>query len=122
MKRHILLIILVLCIIELFIFLFLAKHFNFFTPILLAMATSGIGIYLLIKRGRGLIVDIQRNLYWGKVPREELGDGVLIVIGAVLMFLPGFLTDIVGITFFIPATQFYWKSIIYKFFSKRRYY
>jgi UPF0716 protein FxsA len=121
MKRVILFSIIIICILELSIFLILAKYFNFFTPFLLAMITSGLGIYLLVKRGRGLIVDIQRNLYWGKIPREEIGDGVLIIIGAVMMFLPGFLTDIIGLTFFIPVTQLFWKKVLYNIFSNRKF-
>lgn len=38
-------------------------------------------------------------------PSRELSDGALVLIGALLLLLPGFLTDIAGIVCLLPATR-----------------
>lgn len=41
----------------------------------------------------------------GKIPTEQLIDGICILIGAIFLFAPGFITDIVGLFLVIPWTR-----------------
>lgn len=40
-----------------------------------------------------------------RVPTEQILDGICIFIGAVLLFAPGFITDIIGLLLIIPWTR-----------------
>lgn len=40
-----------------------------------------------------------------KAPTRELSDGALVLIGALLLVLPGFLTDVVALIFLLPFTR-----------------
>ena len=41
----------------------------------------------------------------GKMPTGELADTALILVGGVLLMLPGFITDIFGLLFLLPFTR-----------------
>lgn len=40
-----------------------------------------------------------------RMPKDEIFDGIAILIGAVLLFTPGFLTDLLGFLLLIPVTR-----------------
>ncbi len=41
----------------------------------------------------------------GSLPVDEATDAVLVLIGGVLLVLPGFVTDVVGLVFLLPFTR-----------------
>lgn len=41
----------------------------------------------------------------GRMPTAELTDAALVLVGGVMLMLPGFLTDIFGLVFLIPITR-----------------
>jgi len=59
--------------------------------------------------------NLQRDLHDGKMPQDKLLDGMLILVGGVLLIIPGFITDIFAFILFIPFTRF-----LVKLFIKRR--
>jgi UPF0716 protein FxsA len=62
----------------------------------------------------GLLVRHQGSRSWralngamttGRVPTVELADAALVLVGAVLLMLPGFATDVIGLIFLLPFTR-----------------
>jgi UPF0716 protein FxsA len=41
----------------------------------------------------------------GRMPHKELADGILILVGGLLMLTPGFVLDIVGAICILPFTR-----------------
>ena len=41
----------------------------------------------------------------GRVPTGELADAALVLVGGVLLMLPGFVSDVLGLFFLIPFTR-----------------
>ena len=39
------------------------------------------------------------------MPAQQLTDAALVLVGGVLLLLPGFLTDLVGLVFLLPFTR-----------------
>ena len=75
-----------------------------------------VGVWLGKREGFNLFRRFRQTVADGRVPTTELVDGVLILTGATLMIVPGFITDIVGILLLIPATR-----AIPRNFLKRRF-
>lgn len=48
----------------------------------------------------------------GEVPTRQVTDGVLVLVGGILLLLPGFLTDIVGLVFLLPFTRFIPRALV----------
>lgn len=43
----------------------------------------------------------------GRVPTGQLADAALVLAGGIMLILPGFVTDIVGLVFLVPVTRPY---------------
>lgn len=64
---------------------------------------SGIlGAALLRIQGLGVLRQVQQDSRLGKVPGETIGHGAMMVVGAILLIIPGFLSDIIGLLLFVP--------------------
>ena len=55
----------------------------------------------------------------GQVPTGHLADAALILVGGVLLILPGFVTDIFGFVFLLPWTRPFARKMIAFFVARR---
>ncbi|AGK55178.1 FxsA family protein [Bacillus sp. 1NLA3E] len=101
-------------------FLLLSGHIIGILPtISLIIFTGVVGAYLAKKQGMETIRKAQEQLRFGRMPGEELLDGICIIIGGTLLLTPGFLTDVFGLVLLIPQTRIYFKKLLTKFFRDR---
>ena len=68
----------------------------------LVVATGVVGASLARLEGFRVLTIIQNELRAGRVPAGQVIDGLLILIGGILLLTPGFLTDLLGIMLLIP--------------------
>ena len=68
--------------------------------------TAFIGMWLLRSQGRAVLARWQANLTRGEVETASLASGLSLLVGALLMLLPGYVTDVIGILCFIPGLRF----------------
>lgn len=71
----------------------------------LVFAAAVAGVILLRAQGFEVMQRLQAETEAGRVPAREIADGVVILIAAVLLIMPGFVTDIVGLLLFIPPLR-----------------
>lgn len=71
----------------------------------LVVLTGIVGTIVARIQGAGVARRMLESMRHGQVPGDALIDGAMIFVGAVLLILPGFLTDILGLTFLIPITR-----------------
>jgi UPF0716 protein FxsA len=91
---------------EIALFLMVAALVGWFWVCILFVATSAIGIFLLRRSGRsdlGRVADGLAKEGWRGVNRNT--QGLANVLGAFLLVLPGFITDLAGAALFIPAVR-----------------
>lgn len=81
--------------------------------------TGMIGISLLRSQGRRITGSLQAQLARGEAPVASLADGVSILVGAVLMLIPGYLTDAIGLLLFLPGIRTLIGALILKRISAR---
>lgn len=55
----------------------------------------------------------------GRVPTGELADAALVLVGGVLLMLPGFVTDVLGLFFLIPFTRPFARRVLAFFVARR---
>ena len=67
--------------------------------------TGMIGISLLRSQGRRITGSLQAQLARGEAPVASLADGVSVLVGAVLMLIPGYVTDATGLVLFLPGVR-----------------
>ena len=64
-----------------------------------------IGAVLLRQEGRKSWSALVTAYQQGRMPTGELADAALVLVGGIMLILPGFLTDIVGLAFLLPPTR-----------------
>jgi UPF0716 protein FxsA len=73
--------------------------------ILAALATSALGGLLVARQGTRALADLQERARTRQHPGRALGDAGLVAVGGLLMLLPGFLGDLIGLLCLLPATR-----------------
>lgn len=82
-------------------------------PTLALVALTGvIGVSLARQQGFMIITKIKSSLDRGKLPADSLIEGLLILIGGVMLLTPGLLTDIGGFMLIIPITRNMIRDIV----------
>jgi UPF0716 protein FxsA len=83
--------------------------------VLVVVVTSLVGLLLVRAEGRHTLGKIQRDLAGGELPGDELLDGALVLVAAVLFLAPGLLTDLFGLLLVIPPTRYPFRVATRKF-------
>ena len=73
--------------------------------ILLTLATSALGWLLLARQGTKALGELRLRAQEHRAPGRALGDAGLVALGGLLMLLPGFLGDLVGLLCLLPGTR-----------------
>lgn len=71
----------------------------------LVVLTSLVGVMLLRSQGLGLLARLRQDVASGEGAERSLVHGAMMAAGGLLLLLPGFLTDILGLLLFIPALR-----------------
>lgn len=87
--------------------------------ILLFGATTIVGIVSLGAVGTKAAKEYREALTRNEPPGPAAISGTIGVVGAILLILPGFLTDAVGLLCVFPPTRFLWRSLVTRFVEKR---
>lgn len=104
---------------EIFFIIRVARDLGIPETIGLLVAVSIAGAWLVRRSGLGVLRQIQERLGRGEIPGKELVDGLLILVGGLLMLTPGFLTDAVGLLLLIPPTRLALRALLIRRYSKR---
>ena len=106
-------------IIELAAILQVGDWIGFWPTIALLVADSILGSVLMRSQGRAAWRRFNAALAEGRPPAREVIDGVLVIAGGALLLTPGFVTDIVGISFLLPPTPAVIRRLLVKRFAAR---
>ena len=100
--------------IEIFLMIKIGAEIGAFTTVALIILTAIIGIFYARVQGVQTLKSGITNLYSNKVPVYEILSGASIAFAALLLIVPGFLTDFFGFLLLIPMTRNILFRIIFK--------
>lgn len=81
----------------------------------LVIATGFLGATLARRQGLRAWLAIRSELQNGRAPGGALVDGLLILIGGIVLLTPGILTDLTGFALLVPQT----RNVLKRLFRKR---
>ena len=113
----VLLLILLVPIIEIYLFIKIGSQIGAFNTISLIFITAVVGIYYAKYEGLNTLRSAIKQVVQNEVPIYEIISGAALAFAALLMILPGFLTDIIGLFIIFPLT----RKIFLKKVSKKNY-
>jgi UPF0716 protein FxsA len=80
--------------------------------ILATLATSALGWLLLAKQGTKALGELRQRAEERRAPGRALGDAGLVALGGLLMVLPGFIGDLLGLLCLLPGTRALPRTLI----------
>ena len=100
---------------ELYLFFKVAEWIGFLPMVVLAVATSMLGVAMFRMQGMALQQQLNLALMRGEFPASALAEAGSGWISAVLLIIPGFFTDALGFLCLIPAVR---RTLVRQFLPK----
>ena len=104
---------------EIAVFLQVGDAIGFLATILLFLAAGALGLILLRAEGLSLLIRAQQQIDRGVVPVREGFDALCLVIGGVLLVIPGFVTDILALLLILPPVRSWLRRVIVRWVVAR---
>ena len=101
---------------EIFLLIKIGGQIGDLNTIALIFLTAIIGIYFAKLQGIQTLKSGMVNLYQNKMPVYEIMSGASIAIAAILLIIPGFFSDFIGLLLLVPFT----RKIIFTLALKNR--
>ena len=101
----VLLSIILIPILEIYLFIKIGSQIGAFNTILLVFITAIIGVYYAKYEGLNTIRSGFMQIIKNQVPAYEIISGAAIAFGAMLLIVPGFASDLVGFLLILPMTR-----------------
>ena len=92
-------------IVEIYLFIKIGSQIGAFKTIFLIFLTAVVGVYYAKHEGLNTIKSGLTNMVRNQIPAYELISGAAIAFAAILLIIPGFATDILGFFLIFPFTR-----------------
>lgn len=100
---------------EIFLMIKIGGKIGALNTVLLIFFTAIIGVYFARLQGVQTIKSGLNSLYKNETPIYEIISGASIAFAALLLIVPGFLTDLIGFILLFPLT----RNFLFKFIVKK---
>jgi len=90
---------------EIFVFIEVGLAIGWLPAVVIALGTSLLGAQLLRSQGRSALGRVSLAVSERRAPGRAALDGVLGILGSMLLVLPGFITDALGVLLLAPPTR-----------------
>ena len=114
--NSVILLILLVPIIEIYLFIKIGSQIGAFNTISLIIITAVFGLYYAKHEGLNTLKSGIQQLVKNELPMYEIISGAALAFAAFLMILPGFLTDMIGLLIIFPWT----RRLFFKNISKKK--
>ncbi|HEY5848418.1 MAG TPA: FxsA family protein [Microlunatus sp.] len=92
-------------ILEVWLLIQVGQQIGILPTLAILIVEALLGGWLMRHEGSRAWVALNEAFNSGRMPTGELADAALVLVGGVLLMLPGFVTDIVGFFFLLPFTR-----------------
>ena len=90
---------------EMSAFIYIGGEIGGLFTLLGIFVTAIIGLSLLKSQGSAVLTKIRTDLAQGRAPVGSVADSISLAVGGILMLIPGYVTDGIGVLLFIPGLR-----------------
>ncbi len=112
----VLLLMILIPILEIYLFIKIGSQIGAFTTISLIFFTAIVGVFYARYEGLNTLKAGVTQLYKNQMPLFELMSGAALAFAALLLILPGFATDVLGFLLIFPIT----RKLIFFLLAKKK--
>jgi UPF0716 protein FxsA len=102
-------------VVEISVIIQVGQWIGFLNTVGLLLLVSLVGAWLVKRQGLGVMARIREQRSAGRIPATEAFDGALILVAGVLLVIPGFVTDALGLLLLVPPV----RAVVRRFVSRR---
>ena len=99
--------------IEIYFMIKIGTVIGAFNTILATLLTAAVGLYFVRMQGISMLYSAANTVRNNQEPLKEVLNGFCLIIAAILLIIPGFFTDTIGVLLLIPFS----RNIILKIFG-----
>ena len=92
-------------IVEVWLLIQVGQQIGVWPTVLILVVEAVLGAWLMRREGARAWNALNSSFATGRMPTQELTDGALVLVGGVLLMLPGFATDVIGFLCLLPFTR-----------------
>ena len=100
-----LILIILIPLIEIYLFIKIGSSIGAFNTISLILITAIVGVYYARYEGLNTLKSAISQIVTNKLPIYEIISGAALAIASLLLILPGFATDLIGLLLIFPITR-----------------
>ncbi|MEI2299117.1 FxsA family protein [Ensifer sp. MJa1] len=86
-------------------FVIVGREIGLMMTLLLVLASAFFGVILLRIQGFAVMRRVQEAARTGSDPGREVLGGALLFVAAILLVVPGFISDVIGLALFLPFVR-----------------
>lgn len=91
--------------VELYLLFEIGDRIGAVETLVLVILTGIIGARMARREGLSVLQQIQQEAVNGTAPADKMVEGVMVLLGGVLLITPGVMTDIVGLSLIFPLSR-----------------
>ena len=100
--------------IEIYFMIKIGAFIGAFNTLMATLLTAGVGLYFVKQQGLATVMSAINSISRNNSPVFEILGGFCLVIAAICLIIPGFITDIIGALLVFPLTRNLILKIIVK--------
>jgi UPF0716 protein FxsA len=101
--------------IEIAFFIVIGNTIGLWPTLAGVLLTAVVGSVVLRWQGLSLLNEIRSTVGQGRVPARAIADAMMVAVAGLLLLLPGYFSDLIGILLLIPPV----RAAIYRFLASR---
>lgn len=90
---------------EIYVFIKTCQMYSFADAFMMLFSAGVLGILIMYMQGRSVIMAVQKSFARGEVPGSSVMHSGLVFLGGFFLFVPGFLSDVIGICLILPGVR-----------------
>lgn len=91
--------------VEIALYVTLGAWLGLALTLIIVVGTAALGVVLIRWQGSHALIRLRSDLLAARNPVGQVAGSVLIVLAAVMLILPGFMTDVLGLILLIPQVR-----------------
>ena len=104
---------------ELFVAIKVAEAIGVLLTVVLLVVGWPVGLWLTKAEGRAAWRRLSSAVAEGRPPGREAANGALVLVSGILLIVPGFITDLVGLSLLAPPTRALARNVLARNFRSR---
>ena len=92
-------------IVEIAVFVLVAQSIGFWSALAGVLLLSLVGAAIMSRQGFSLLAEIRSTIGAGRMPARALADAMLVGVAGLLLLVPGYVTDVLGLLLLISPLR-----------------